>query len=99
MVRSGLTLEELRLRRAEILSIARIRRASRIAVFGSVARGEAREDSDLDLLVDFDEGASLIDHAGLFQDLEKLLGVRVDVVSRRALKPQDEPIRAEAVEL
>jgi uncharacterized protein len=49
--------------------------------------------------VDFDDGASLIDHAGLFQDLEKLLGVSIDVVSRRALKPRDETIRAEAVEL
>jgi uncharacterized protein len=49
--------------------------------------------------VDFDEGASLVDHAGLFQDLETLLGVRVDVVSRRALRARDERIRAEAVEL
>lgn len=94
-----LTLEDQRLRRAEILRIGKFRRASRIAVFGSVAMGEAREDSDLDVLVDFDEGASLVDHAGLFQDLETLLGVRVDVVSRRALRTSDERIRAEAVEL
>jgi uncharacterized protein len=94
-----LTLKALRRRRAEILGIARKRRAHRIAVFGSVARGQARPDSDLDLLVDFEPSASLVDHVGLFQDLGELLGVRVDVVTRRALKPQDGRIRAEAVEL
>lgn len=93
------TFEELRLRRAEILHVAHMRRASRIAVFGSVARGDARSDSDLDLLADFDEGASLLDHVGLIQDLEQLLGVRVDLVSRRTLGDRDELIRAEAVEL
>jgi predicted nucleotidyltransferase len=94
-----LTLEGLRHRRAEIVRVARKRRASRIAVFGSVARGDARPDSNLDLLVDFEAGASLIDHVGLFQDLEELLGVRVDVVSRSTLRPRDDGIRAEAVEL
>jgi predicted nucleotidyltransferase len=54
-----LTLDELRRRRAEILRVARKRRAYRIAVFGSVAGGEARPDSDLDLLVDFEPGTSL----------------------------------------
>jgi predicted nucleotidyltransferase len=92
-------MEGLRRRRAGILSVARKRRAHRLAVFGSVARGEARPDSDLDLLVDFEPAASLLDHVGLFQDLEELLGVGVDVVSRRALMPRDGCIRAEAVEL
>ena len=86
-------------RRAEILDVAQKRRARRIAVFGSVARGEARSGSDLDLLVDFEPGASLLDHVGLFQDLEDLLGVGVDVVTRSALKPRDDHIRSEAVDL
>jgi uncharacterized protein len=49
-----------------------------------VARGEARPDSDLDLLVDFEPGTSLLDHVGLFQNLEEFLGVGVDVVARSA---------------
>jgi uncharacterized protein len=72
-----LTIEGLRRRREEILGVARRRKAHRVAVFGSVARGEAHPGSDVDLLVDFEPGASLLDHVGLFQDLEELLGVGV----------------------
>jgi uncharacterized protein len=94
-----LTMEGLRRRRAEILGVARKRRAHRIAVFGSVARGEASPENDLDLVVDFEPGASLLDHVGLFQDLEELLRVEVNVVTRNALRPRDDRIRSEAVDL
>jgi hypothetical protein len=65
---------------------------------GRQGRGAPRH-SDLDLLVDFEPGASLLDHIGLFQDLEELLGVGVSIVTRNALKARDAHIRAEAVEL
>jgi hypothetical protein len=60
------TLDALRAeRREEILNLARRRGAHSLRVFGSVARGEANEDSDLDLLVAWEPGRSLMDHAGL----------------------------------
>lgn len=60
-----------------------------LSVFGSAARGEMRPDSDVDLLVEFLPGAriDLLDHAGLMLDLSNLLGRKVDLVSKRALKP------------
>ena len=70
-----------------------------MAVFGSVARGEEHEDSDIDLLVEFDEGASLFDQVRIGQSLSELLGRRVDVVSARALLAEDDDIRADAVAL
>ena len=60
-------------------------------IFGSYARGDFHADSDLDLLVDFDDGANLLDLVGLQQFLEDKLGCKVDVVSRRSLR---EEIRA-----
>lgn len=75
----GMTLDELRARRDEILQLAASHGASNVRVFGSVARGEARPDSDVDLLVDFEEGRSLVDLTGLIIDLEEVLGRKVDV--------------------
>jgi predicted nucleotidyltransferase len=56
-------------------------------VFGSVAKGLDREDSDLDLLVDVPEGTSLLRIVGLQQDIEDALGVRVDLCTERELHP------------
>jgi predicted nucleotidyltransferase len=54
-------------------------------VYGSVARGEATDTSDLDLPVEWEPGRSLLDHVALKQDLEDLLGVSVDIGSERGL--------------
>ena len=78
--------EILKHRRRAILDLTSRYGASNVRVFGSVARGEATDDSDIDLLVEFDAETSLIDHVGLIQDLEDLLGCKVDVVSERGLK-------------
>jgi len=67
--------------RDEIRVIAQANRATSVRIFGSIARGDDRPDSDVDLLVDFEEGASLLDLAGLGQELDSLLGRRVDIVS------------------
>jgi uncharacterized protein len=75
-----LTLDTLRVNlREEILRRAARRGAHDLRVFGSVARGEATENSDLDLLVAWEPGRSLLDHAGLVQDLQDLLGMKVHV--------------------
>ena len=80
------TLDTLRAeRREEILRLAGRRGAHNLRVFGSVARGEADENSDLDLLVAWEPGRSLMDHAGLVEDLQELLGVKVHVGTERSL--------------
>jgi uncharacterized protein len=80
------TLETLRAeRREEILRLAERRGAHSVRVFGSVARGETKESSDLDLLVAWEPGRSLLDHAGLVQDLQELLGVKVDIGTEKSL--------------
>ena len=58
------------------------------AVFGSYARGDFHADSDLDILVDVDAGATLLDLVGLQQFLEDRLGCKVDVVTRRSLREE-----------
>ena len=80
------TLETLRSeRRADILRLAARHGARDLRVFGSVARGESREASDLDLLVEWEPGRSLMDHARLVLDLQDLLGARVHVGTERSL--------------
>ena len=75
----------LRAKREEILALAAHHGYRNVRVFGSVARGEERPDSDIDLLVEVQPGTSLLDHVALMQDLEDLLGRKVDVVSEGAL--------------
>jgi hypothetical protein len=80
--------ELLRTKRNEILRIAARHGARNVRVFGSVARGEADERSDIDFLVEMDEGRSLLDVGGLLMELRALLGREVDVVTERGLKPR-----------
>ncbi len=76
----------LKSRREEILQIAAKHGAHNLRIFGSVARGEADSNSDVDLLVEFKRGTTLLGHAALEQELEELLGIKVDVVSERGLR-------------
>lgn len=77
--------EMLQQQKASILAIANHYHAVNIRVFGSVIRGEEREDSDIDLLVDFLPGSTLLDQVGLIDALSTKLGRKVDIVSERAL--------------
>jgi predicted nucleotidyltransferase len=76
---------ELLERREEILAVAARHGARAVRIFGSVARGEETPASDLDLLVEFEPGRSLLDQIALAQDLEDLLGREVDVVTEKGL--------------
>lgn len=90
--------EVLRSRRQDVLALARKHGASSVRVFGSVARGTARPDSDVDLLVEMEPGRSIFDLIALEQDLAELLGRPVQVVSAAGLKPRVmERVLSEAV--
>jgi uncharacterized protein len=92
--------ELLKDKREAILHIAAKHGARNVRVFGSVARGEADEQSDIDFLVDMEPGRSLLDLGGLLVDLQDLLGQNVDVVTERGLKPRiRERVLHEAVAL
>ena len=87
-------------KRDAVLDLARRHGARNLRVFGSVARGEPTPNSDVNLLVEWEPGRSLLDHAGLVQDLEDLLGTPVEVGTERSLHWYvRERILAEAVPL
>jgi len=73
-------------KKAEILHLAETRGGRNIRVFGSVARGDNREDSDVDFLVEFETGRTLLDLIALKLDLQDLLGASVDVVTPNSLR-------------
>lgn len=82
----AVNLEQLRRVRPEIERLAHQYGARDLRIFGSVARGEAGPNSDVDVIVRFEKGRSLLDQAGLQLDLAELLGCNVDVVSEGAVK-------------
>ncbi len=81
----------LKTRREEILEVAARNGAVNVRVFGSVARGEERVDSDIDFLVNLQAGRSLLDLARLLRELQTLLGREVDVVTEAGLRPRIRP--------
>lgn len=83
----AMTIHRIRSQREAILRLAASYGIRRVRLFGSVARAEARDGSDVDLLVDFESGRSLLDQVGFQQDLEELLGCCVDVVVEGGISP------------
>ena len=82
-----LALESLRRYRREILEVATHHGARNVRVFGSIARGDDHDESDVDLLVDIEPGRTLLDVIALEQDLQQLLGRRVEVLTEGGLSP------------
>jgi len=78
--------DQLQQQRDEILAIAERHGAFNVRIFGSVARGEEREDSDIDFLVEMNSHCSLLDRIALIQDLEDLLNRKVDVATVKGLR-------------
>lgn len=81
-------IDDIRRLRPQIMGLAHQYRARKVSVFGSCARGEMCEDSDIDFLVEFESDFRLRDIIRLTQRLEKLVGRKVDVVPRQALRKE-----------
>ena len=99
VTRANVALRRLEDNREAVLDLVRAHKGRSVAVFGSVARGDATGDSDIDLLVEFEPTSSLLDLIELEEDLRDLLGTPVDVVSTGALLDRDTEIRRDAVPL
>jgi predicted nucleotidyltransferase len=80
--------ETLKTNRNIILKLAESYGAKNVRIFGSAARGDFDQNSDIDFLVDMEKGRSLFDMGGLLMELQKLLGCRVDVVTPQGLRPR-----------
>ena len=92
--------EVLTTKRQQVLQIARRHGAYHVRIFGSVARGEAQPDSDIDFLVEMEPGRSVLDMGGLVMELQQLLCHNVDVVTERGLKSRiRDRVLAEAIPL
>lgn len=74
-------------RREDIIRVAGQYGARNVRVFGSMARGEADVDSDLDIIVEMEPGSSLLDIIAIKQDIEDLLGRKVDIVTEASISP------------
>ena len=83
--------------RRPLLAAAARHGVSNVRVFGSVARGDARPESDIDLLIDVEPSRSLFEIADLMVELEGILGVRVDLVEASTLRPEDDDILTDAI--
>jgi predicted nucleotidyltransferase len=95
-----ITKDDIIKRREEIIALAKQYGASDVRIFGSVARGDAIESSDLDLLVRLEPDRSLLDQGGLLMDLRALLGIQVDVVEDGQLSGRfGQIVRREAIPL
>ncbi len=87
-------------KRSEILNIALKYGANKIRIFGSMARGKTRPESNIDILVEMKEGRSLLDIIAIKQDIEDLLGRKVDIVTEASISPYvREEVLKEAVPL
>ncbi|MEA5534923.1 nucleotidyltransferase family protein [Crocosphaera sp. XPORK-15E] len=92
--------QQIQEKRENILKIAAQHGAFNIHIFGSVARGEETQDSDIDFLVEMESGRNLLDRIGLIQDLEDYLGCKVDVATVKSLRDYfREKILKEAIPL
>ncbi len=87
-------------KREEILRIANSHHVCNLRVFGSIARGDGDEKSDIDFLVELNPGCGLLEHAALVRELEQLLGRKVDVVSDKGLRQRiKDRVLREAVQI
>jgi uncharacterized protein len=87
-------------RKEDILRISRLHGARSVRLFGSYARGASTQGSDVDVLVELEPGRSLLDLVAIKQDLEDLLGRKVDVVTESSLSPYiREDVMKEAIAL